>query len=166
MSLINWVPWKRQKENIPVRRREERGDPYLSNLQHNMDRWFDEIFEGFGMTPYRDWGVFDPRVDVVESDKEIKISAELPGLDEKDIEVALGNDVLVISGEKKSEHEKREENCYYMERSYGSFHREIPLPCNVDEEKIAATFKNGVLTVVLPKTEVSCESKRIKISRG
>ncbi|RME79424.1 MAG: Hsp20/alpha crystallin family protein [Chloroflexi bacterium] len=159
MALKSLVPWK--SKNVPVRRIE---DPFLA-FRREMDRLFDEFFSGFGLTPFESqWGGFQPRVDVAETDKEIKVSAELPGLDENDIEVTLTDDVLTISGEKKEEKEDKGRNYYRMERSYGSFSRSIPLPCQVEQDKVEATFKKGVLTITLPKTaEAQKERKKIAI---
>jgi HSP20 family protein len=97
------------------------------------------------------YGAFNPHVDVTENDQEIKVVAELPGLTEKDVEVSLANDMLTISGEKKAEKEDKGENYYRLERSYGSFQRTIPLPTEVEADKVDATFKNGVLQITLPK---------------
>jgi HSP20 family protein len=89
--------------------------------------------------------------DVVEGDKDYRITAELPGMSEKDIEIALVGDVLTLKGEKKEEHEEKGESRYVAERRYGTFQRSFALPEDVDAEKIAASFKNGVITVTLPK---------------
>ncbi|GIK40693.1 MAG: hypothetical protein BroJett011_45260 [Chloroflexota bacterium] len=109
------------------------------------------------------FGDFSPRVDVTENEKEVRITAELPGLEEKDIDVSLSNDVLTISGEKKAEREDKGDNYYRMERSYGSFHRSIPLPTEVDTDHCDATFKNGVLQITLPKVHLKESAKKITI---
>ena len=127
-----------------------------------LEKMFDEFFSGFGLVPTweSDWSAFSPQVDIVDSDKEIKVLVELPGLDEKDIDVSLSGDMLTISGEKRQEKEDKGKNYYRMERSYGSFKRAVPIPCEVNAEAIEATFKNGVLSVVLPKTiEGRCRQK-------
>ena len=100
-------------------------------------------------------------MDVKETDKEIHIIAELPGIDEKDIDVSLSQNTLTIKGEKKSEVEDNKEGYHRVERRYGSFHRSIPLPCEVNDEKIAAHFKKGVLTVQLPKTPQAQKVRKI-----
>jgi HSP20 family protein len=97
---------------------------------------------------------------VSETDKEIKVSAELPGMDEKDIDVSLTRDSLTIKGEKKQETEDKGEDYYRMERSYGSFTRSIPLPIEVDTDKVQATFKKGVLEITLPKTARAIQETR------
>lgn len=106
------------------------------------------------------YGAFNPQVDVTENDQEIKVAAELPGLTEKDVEVSLANDMLTISGEKRAEKEDKGENYYRMERSYGSFQRTIPLPTEVEANKVDATFKNGVLTVTLPKSAQAVQNRK------
>jgi HSP20 family protein len=111
---------------------------------------------------------FWPRVDVSESEKEIRVTAELPGIDQKDVEVTLSGDQLLIKGEKKSEAEEKKEEkgrtFHRVERSYGSFQRSMRIPYEVDPEKVQATFKDGVLTLTLPKPpEVQQKTKKIEI---
>ncbi|MCX8023516.1 MAG: Hsp20/alpha crystallin family protein [Syntrophorhabdaceae bacterium] len=134
-------------------------------FQEEMTRLMDSFFGSFGIEPLeKKMGVFTPSVDVVDAGKEIKVTAELPGIDEKNVEVSLEKDALIIKGEKKEEREEKKESYYYAERSYGSFLRTIPLPDEVDMDKAKATFKNGVLTVTLPKTEKALkETKKIPI---
>jgi len=106
-----------------------------------------------------------PAVDLAEKDGEYEITAELPGLDEKDVELRLSNGVLSISGEKKAEHEEKDKNYHFSERRYGSFRRAFRVPEGVDESKIEANFDKGVLTVKLPKTAQTTESsKKIEIT--
>jgi len=102
-------------------------------------------------------------VDVVETDKEIRVTVELPGLDEKDINVSLARDVLTISGEKKQAKKERRGNYYRAERSYGSFRRSIQLPTQVQADKVDAVFRKGVLSITLPKTEAAQKRKKIAI---
>ena len=107
---------------------------------------------------------FTPRVDISESDKEFQVTAELPGMDEKNLDISLANSVLTLKGEKKEEKEDKRKDYYRMERSYGMFSRTIPLPEGVDLEKVEASFREGVLTVTLPKmVEAQKERKRIPI---
>jgi HSP20 family protein len=135
-----------------------------------MNRLFDDFFGGWGLAPFREfperWDTFSPRMDMVEGDKEVTVSAELPGMDEKEIGVSLSHGVLTISGEKQEKKEDKGKNYYRMERSYGSFQRSVPLPGEVDEAKVEATFKKGVLTITLPKTAAAQARKRITIKRG
>jgi len=106
------------------------------------------------LAPWRSGlGGFSPSIDLKEDDKEVSIKAELPGIDEKDIEVLLSDDALTIKGEKKEEKEEKGKDYYHMERTYGSFNRVVPLPLGVDTTNAEAHFKNCVLSIKLPKTE-------------
>ena len=106
-------------------------------------------------------------MDVTETDKEIVVEAELPGIDEKDVSLALQDGVLTIRGEKKHERDEEKENYRMMERRYGSFQRSVQLPDTVDEDKIEATFNNGVLRVSLPKRpEAIGKQRKIPIKKG
>ncbi len=109
------------------------------------------------------WGKA-PAVDVAEKDKEYEITAELPGMDQSNVEVKLSNGVLTIKGEKKEEKEEKKKDYYMSERRYGSFQRTFQVPDGVDADKVEASFKNGVLTVMLPKTpEAQKQEKKIAI---
>ncbi|HUK57642.1 MAG TPA: Hsp20/alpha crystallin family protein [Stellaceae bacterium] len=142
------------------------------SFRDEFDRMFDR-FAGFGMPSMR--RMFDlipeesmnfnvPAVDVTEDDKAYKIAAELPGLEEKNIEVTLTGDVLTLKGEKRQEKEEKNKNWYVSERAYGSFQRAFELPDGIDRDKIAAEFSKGVLTVTLPKSaEVQKQQKKIDI---
>jgi HSP20 family protein len=107
-------------------------------------------------------GGFSPQVDVTETDKEVKVCAEIPGVEAKDADVTIENGTLMIRGEKKYEREENERGQRRMERSYGSFERSITLPTEVDEAKAKAEFKNGVLRLTLPK-KADAQSRRQKI---
>ena len=96
-------------------------------------------------------GDLQPQVEVTEKKKAYEISAELPGVEEKDVSISLENHMLTLSGEKKSEREEEENDYHLRERRYGSFHRSFRVPDDVNEEKIAATFDKGVMTITLPK---------------
>jgi HSP20 family protein len=139
--------------------------PFYS-LQHQMNSLFDDFFSGFDITPRAlvsgGFGAFTPSLDVKESDKDFTIRAELPGVEEKDIEVTLTNDAVTIKGEKKEEKEDKGKNYYYMERSYGSFNRVIPLAVETDANKAQASFKNGVLNITIPKS-ASAKTKGTKV---
>ncbi len=122
-------------------------------MRREMNRLFDNFFHDFRLTPFGEgikWNY--PQVDIKENDKEVIVEAELPGMDEKDINISLSNNVLSISGEKKQEKEEKKGKYYHVERSFGSFHRDIPLHCEVELDKAQAAFKKGVLKITLPKT--------------
>src|SRR5688572_27647880 len=168
MNMRDLIPWGRSEQTTPSRYRDE-GDPFIT-LHREMNRLFDDIFRGFDMAPFGSlsgagrmagW----PSVEVSETDKDLRISAELPGMDEKDVEVLMQDGVLTIRGEKKSEVDDKERA--FSERYYGRFERRIPLGQDVDEDKVEAAFKNGVLTVTVPKSaQASSHVKRIAINRG
>ncbi|RXH23999.1 molecular chaperone Hsp20 [Bradyrhizobium nanningense] len=142
-------------------------------LRREVDRLFEDFgTEDFWRRPFRSLAAFEkaqklvarPAVDVTESDKAFEITAELPGLDEKNIEVNVANGGLTIKGEKKEEKEEKQKGYYVSERSYGSFERYFSLPDGVDADKIEASFKNGVLKVTLPKTaEAQKPAKKIDV---
>jgi HSP20 family protein len=165
------IPWKWGKRNLPIR--QEDSMPVYSNflsLHQEMNRVFDNLFRSFEGTSWSPFGegseLFQPRVDVTESGKELRISVELPGLEDKDLDVSISNDALTIKGEKREQHQESTSGYYRMERHYGSFHRTIPFPCAVDTERSQATFKRGVLTVVLPKAkEQARDVKKIPIKK-
>ena len=160
MAIRNLVPFG--KKDVSVKREDEH--PF-SLLRREMDSLFDNFFRGFDLEPFESrMGAFSPKVDVTENDKEIKISAELPGMEEKDIDVSLQKDMLTIKGEKKEEKEDKGKDYYRMERSYGSFSRTIPLPVEVETDKVEAKFKKGVLSITLPKTaKAVSETKKIAV---
>lgn len=173
-----------QTSNVPVRQ-EDASQSQLPSVYNEMTQWmdqwnrrFDSLFgRAFDLTPFRsmmpqrsnwsDWGnqwnSFVPAVNVSESDTEYRVTAELPGMDEKEVEVSLNKGSLIIRGEKRDEHEDRSKGYYRVERSYGTFQRAIPLPEEVDAERVDATFEKGVLTVTLPKLPVEQTGAR-KIS--
>lgn len=170
----NLIPWNWGKKNLPIRREDNSSSheysPYLS-LQHDMNRVFDNFFRSFDtglMSPFSEMsdGLFQPKVEVKESANDLRVSVELPGIDDKDLDVSITDDALTISGEKREAKEENTRGYYRMERSYGSFHRRIPFPCSIDKDKAEATFKKGVLNVVLPKTaEAKQNVKKISIKK-
>ncbi|KKZ87333.1 molecular chaperone Hsp20 [Rhizobium phaseoli] len=167
MSVRDLIPWGRNNGNqVPSLLRDDDRDPFLS-LHREVNRLFDDVFRGFGsgLPPLRGasgFGAGWPSVEISDTDKAIKVTAEVPGLEEKDIEVLLDDGVLTLKGEKRSEMEDKEKQ--FSERYYGRFERRIPLGFEVKEDQVEATFKNGVLTVSLPKTEkAQSQVKRIAI---
>ena len=151
-----------RRRSVPERH--EQDDPFIL-LRREIDSLFDNFFSGVNRGPFENrQGIFNPKVDVTETDKDIKVRAELPGMDEKDVEVSLNKDTLTIRGEKKAEKEHEGKAYYRMERSYGSFSRTIPLPVEVDTDKIEAQLKKGVLTVTLPKSAKAVDkTKKISV---
>jgi HSP20 family protein len=167
MAFRDLIPWSKNQQLAPGR---DVFDPFLA-LHREMNRLFDDVFRGFGPglgTPGRIGsplmeGQFGwPKIELSESDKAVTVSAELPGLSEKDVQVEITNGVLSIRGERKAE--RSDEGRFLTERYYGAFERQIPLE-DVETDKARAEFKNGVLTVTLPKTEQANRNvKRIAIN--
>jgi HSP20 family protein len=149
--------------------RREEDFPFLT-LQREMNRLFDDFWRGFELPaalPGLPRGAVMPQIDVAETDKDIRVTAELPGMEEKDIEVTLQNDMLSIKGEKKREREEKDENYRLVERSFGAFHRTIPLGVDVQQDKIDASFNKGVLTIVLPKSPAALQkAKKIAVKKA
>jgi len=132
-------------------------------------RDFNTFTERFGNFPGRGWNTpisttpWNPPVDIFENENEVIVKAELPGLEAKDIDVRLGNNVLTVKGDRRFEKEAKEENYHRIEREYGSFSRAFSLPVAVNVEKVVAEYKDGVLKIVLPKKE-EIKQKPIKVA--
>ena len=137
MALIRWEPFSRAM--IPW--------DGFETLRRRMDRLFDDYSRGDSSEPSRWW----PQVDVSEAPEQFILHAEIPGMDKKDIKITLQDNVLTLSGEKKLEREDKERNYHLLERSHGQFSRSFTLPSKVDDGKIKASFRNGVLEIELPK---------------
>lgn len=160
MDVKSLIPWGRNR-TAPALRYGEETSPFLA-LHREMNRLFDDFFRGFDPPlPSRFGGLAGwPSVEVSETDKEVKVVAELPGLEEKDIDVTLHDGMLTLKGEKKLE----SDGSIYSERWHGSFQRSVQLGPDVDPEKVTASFKNGVLTVALAKRpEAQSQVRRILI---
>jgi HSP20 family protein len=143
-----------------------RWDPYreLATLQDRMNRLFQET-AGSGETSLTNSGAFVPPVDVYENEHGLRLKLEVPGIDEKDLDVRIENNVLTVRGERKFEKEEKEENFHRIERRYGSFVRSFSLPTTIDSEKVSADYKNGVLTLELGK-KAEAKPKQIKVTIG
>jgi HSP20 family protein len=174
---LNPSSWFKHEEdrnrNLPARYAQTYNP--LEALHQDIDRMFDKVFRSFGLPSLGLSGGFDtgqallrPNVDVASTDKEYTITVEVPGVEEDDVRLELTADgVLTIRGEKKKESEQKEKNFYRVERSYGSFQRTLSLPEDVNQEAINAKFKNGVLTITLPrKTLPQSAVKRIEINKA
>jgi HSP20 family protein len=162
MNMRDLIPWGRSTSQAPILYRDEQASPFLT-LHREMNRLFDESFRNFATPSLLGRLPSWPNVEISETDKEIHVSAEVPGLEEKDVEVLLTDDVLTIRGERKSEVEDKERQ--FSERFYGRFERRIPLGTDVEQDQVAASFKNGVLTVTLPKSaQERAKAKRITIN--
>ena len=141
----------------------------MRRFSDEMDRMFDRVFEGYGFpalerfSPWTASETFSPHVDMFERDGKLVISADLPGLTKDDVKVDITEDAVLIEGERKYEHEQREEGVYRSERGYGQFRRQIPLPEGVKSETAKANFKNGVLEVTMEAPQIAKNRRRIQI---
>lgn len=166
MSVRDLIPWGRSGNQTPAVFRDDDRNPFLS-LHREVNRLFDDVFRSFesrlpAFGALSSFGGGWPNVEISETDKEIKVTAEVPGLDENDVEVLLDGGVLTLRGEKRSETEDRDRQ--FSERFYGRFERRIPLGVEVEEDAVDARFRNGVLSIVLPKSaRAQSQVKRIAI---
>src|SRR4030042_769698 len=134
----------------------------LDKMRREMDRLWESVFEGRSHRKAEDGAEWLASLDVAETKNDIVVKVEIPGIDPKEIDISLANDVLTIKGEKKQEREEKEENYHVVERSYGSFTRSLRLPGEVQSDKITASYKNGILKATFPKSE-EAKKKEIKI---
>src|SRR4051795_2118088 len=142
-------------------------DPFLT-LHREMNRLFDDVLRGGPVSSGGQGGsqggvLLAPHMDVSETDKELRIQAELPGVSENDIDVSLHEDVLTIRAEKKQERKEEREGMHFSERAFGTFQRSLRLPFQLNPDQVQARFVNGVLSVTLPKMQAQQQSRRIQI---
>ncbi len=178
-KLAPWNWFKTEEEEsegiIPIRRgasqlsrpnQQSAGHP-LKELHQEMNRLFDDMLHGFAPffpTPLTAATLIKPQVDIRATEKEYTVSAEIPGVDEKDIAIEVNESTLIIRGEKRQDKEEKETNYYRIERSFGSFQRVLSLPKDGDTDAIRAHFKNGVLTITIPrKAQEKSSVRRIEI---
>lgn len=186
MDIKKLAPWnwfKKEEEEstagIPVRRSggqsaspEDRSLHPVLQLRREMDRLFENTFRGVGMSPFNtdfftpltSSGLLKPQVDIAATDNEYTITVEVPGVSEKDVTIEIADNNMIIRGEKKQEKEEKDKNYYRIERSYGSFQRLLSMPEDADQDSIKAKFKNGVLTIKMPRKDVPKSGvKRVEI---
>lgn len=164
MQIRDLIPWGRNRPQVP-QRSEEVASPVFA-LQREMNRVFEDFWSRFDRPFGGANGLVGagPSTDITETDKEVEVAIELPGIDEKDIDVRLTRESLTIRGEKKAGKEEKKTGYYLSERSWGSFYRTIPLPPGIDPDKARAEFSRGVLKITVPKTaEAQSEVKRIAV---
>ncbi|MBV9735028.1 MAG: Hsp20/alpha crystallin family protein [Acidisphaera sp.] len=148
-------------------------DPFMS-LHREMNRLFDDVMRGGvasggqagGQAGGYGGAVLVPHMDVSETDKEVQVQLEMPGVEEKDVEVSLNEDVLTIRAEKRQEQKQEKHDFHFTERSYGTFQRSLRLPFPIEAEQVQAHFRNGVLQVTLPKAQPQDRSRRIQVKAG
>jgi HSP20 family protein len=149
MAIVRWEPFRD-----------------LVGIQDRMNRLFDEAFRGVQRPGEEDWalgGSWAPLVDIYEHEGSIVLKAELPGVEPKDVDIRVENNVLTLRGERRLDTEVKRENCHRIERAYGAFSRSFTLPSVVDTEQIKAEYKDGVLRLVLP-TKAEAKPKQIAIN--
>lgn len=148
------IPWKRREGSAGQLSQ-------ASGFRNEMDRLFDSFFSDVpSMWGQRGWSLeWEPAVDVEETDKQVLVRAEIPGVKPEDLDVTIQHGALVISGEKKESEERKERGYLYQERRYGSFRREMPLPAAVDEQNVKAEYTDGVLHVTLEKSQQALPKK-------
>lgn len=140
--------------------------PTISSIQSEINRMFDRFLRGWELPEFgAETGAWLPAVDLSETADKIIVTAEVPGIDPKDIDISVQGDTLRIKGEKKEEKEEKGKNYYRMERRYGSFSRSIDLPSSVDVSKVNAEYKNGVLQITMEKKETA-KPKQIQVKVG
>jgi HSP20 family protein len=160
MAARSFLPslWDRDKKSLSD----------FGNLRQEMDKVFDEFSRGFGIPEfYSAASGFDvmPQLDIHDTEREVKLGVELPGVEEKNIDISITGETIIISGEKKSQSETKESGNYRSERSFGSFRRSVTMPFKIDADRVTAKFANGVLTVSVPKpAEVVEQTKKIAIT--
>ncbi len=161
MAFSDLIPWGRDRNRVADRRSDD--DNPMMSLQRDLNSVFEDFWGRFDNPFGRNLSAGGPRPDISETDEAMLVSVDLPGLDDKDVEVNVTDDMLTIRGE----HEEKIDKDGFTSQSRRSFHRMIPVPPGVDPEKAEAEFKRGVLTVTLPKTEeAKARVKRIDVKSG
>ncbi len=151
MEMSDLVPWSRPRDVV--------------DLRQEMNTLFDRFFDWKPFSGGNDVSAWRPALDVSETPKEVLVRAELPGMDPKEIDISLRDNVLTVRGERKQEKEEKDENYHRVERSYGSFVRSFRLPAEVESEKVDAAYKDGILTIKLKKS-AKAAAKKIEIKAG
>lgn len=163
MNMRDLIPWSRQSSTAPVQYQNH--DNPVVTFRKEVDRLFDDFLRGnlpsLGLG--RSVAVW-PNLELSETDQEIRLTAEVPGMSDKDVELLIEDGVLTVRGEKKSETDDKDRG--YSERYYGRFERRVSLPSSVDEEGVSAVFRDGVLTVTLPKSANAERGRRIPINEA
>ena len=144
------------------------GDPFMS-LQRSMNRLFDDMFRTgmpAAISQGEEHGIIMPQMNVSETENEVRITAELPGVSEKDVDITLDDDMLTIRGEKRMEKKEDKENYHFVERSFGEFRRTLRVPHSINPDQVQARVENGVLTVTLPKNQGQEKMRHIQVKGG
>lgn len=167
LTPFNWFRNEGRGGSTPAARGSGNGS--LANLHEQIDDLFDQAFRGYGFpslfeNQLGNQEFFKPSLDIKEGPKAYTITVEMPGVDKKDVDVEVEGNALIIRGEKRQEDKKDEEQYHYVERSYGSFQRMLAIPEDADAAGVDASFRDGVLTVTLPrKKEAASNSKKVEV---
>lgn len=185
MKIKKWIPWnwfKKEEEDsgsaLPVQHKSSQDTGLvlrnsIEQFHRQIDKIFDDALRGWGSMPSApnsaflpgtNGGLLRPTLDLGASDEEYTVTVEIPGVDEKEIKLEIANDTLTIQGEKRQKNEETGKNYYRMERSYGSFQRVLALPEDADQDGVTASFKNGILSVTMPRKPLpKSDVKRIEV---
>lgn len=170
MNIQSLIPWGRGDERVPAEYGGGSRDPFLA-LYRDMNRLFDDAFRNFGLPAERTGGsglgsaAGWPSLEIHDGETEMRVTAEVPGTKAEDLAVELVDNVLTLRGEKRSESEDSDRR--WSERFYGRFERRVPLPVEVEADKVTAGFENGVLTIILPKSpRAQSNVRRIEIGKS
>jgi HSP20 family protein len=153
MSENRLIPW-----NWARHPEDDKAPEVFGDLRRQVDRVFDQAWRGIAHAPPWAWGEIRPRAEVSETDKELRVAMELPGMALEDLEVLVAEDRLTVKGEKRAAKEEKGRSYHMVERSYGAFERSFRMPSEVEPDRTEASFKDGVLTVVVPKTAKAKEA--------
>jgi HSP20 family protein len=168
LNVKELIPWRSAKRGTPEHH--EGADPFGA-LQTNINRAFDSFWRGIDLPLSGAWSIdarnVQPSVDISETEKTVEIKAELPGLEPKDVEVTLADGAVTIRGQKEAEREAKEKGYVLRERSFGTIERTVPLPEGLDLDAAQAVFKNGVLSLSIPKTsDAQAAVRRIPVKHS
>lgn len=164
MEWKSLTPWNwMQKEHVgigrhaglPMRRQEWPATP-LFGLQHEIDRLFSDTMRNLALPAWPEWSgfseaIFRPHLEILEEDQQYTIRLEIPGVSKEEVDVSVAEDTLIIRGEKRAETQQEQGHCHYTERHFGAFHRTLAIPADAKSEELQASFKDGVLTITLPR---------------
>lgn len=170
MSLRDFIPWSRQENRLPAvvnaEPERDRTTHPLMSLHRDVNRLFDDLWRGLPSSPTTLGHVINyPRIELSETDKDIRVTAELPGMDESHVDLSIADGVLVLRGEKNAEYDDQDRG--YSERSYGRFERRIHLPKGIEPDQASASFRNGLLSITIPRKAGGDDSvRRIAINRN
>ncbi len=148
---MNLIPWRKKREHEIETTPENAIVRFRQDMENLFERFFSDPWGFGGLSGFSTALASLPRTDLADSEKEVTVTMELPGVDPKDVDISVTGDLLTVRGEKKAETEEKKKDYHYVERQFGTFQRTVRLPSTIDPEKVDATFKNGVLTIRIAK---------------